>query len=73
MSVAEEAEAPAMEPYAAITQSGHDGADAPFFLALGLLLGGSLPGAPPGAPASGTAETGPCEVVFEDASTSSSR
>ena len=73
VSEAEEADAPAIEPYAATTQSGHDGDVAPFFFALAPLASGSLPGAPPGAPATGTAETGPCDVVFEDASTSSRR
>ncbi len=61
---------PADEPYAASTQSGQLGADAPFFAPVL-----PAPGAPLAATAAGdgTAETGPCEVVFDDASTSSSR
>ena len=60
-----------MEPYAATTQSGHDAADTPFFLPP--LPAASLPGSPLASPAIGTAETGPWDVTFEDASTSSRR
>ena len=70
VSVAEAGAEPTSDPYAETTQSGQDGDAPPFFFALDPLVGGSLAGAPP---ATGTADTGPCEVVFEEASTSSRR